>query len=859
MRRVRLSVLLVAIVCALASGVFAQTPAARFGALHVTVRDGTTLPVAGARVLVTSAAGVAIERFTGDRGIAEFEGLTPGRYHVAIELAGFEPAAIANVGVRAGARTSRDAELTVAGVREELEVLPGDTDAQLNDAFTTVLDAEQIGGLPEDPEELALIIAQLVGPDAEIRIDGFANSELPPGTQIQSIRIRYDGGSAGNANGGPRVEIRTRPGGDRWRTDASFRVRDEALTARNAFSPERPQGQARNYTWSVNGPVRMEKTGLSFTLERNSSIGQEAIRAATEDGIFSALIPLPNERSVISTSLEHALTASQRIRVDFRNARGEASNLGLGELDLPERSFSREDGDGHLRVGHNATLRGAMVHDARLQLRWRSNHATPASVGTATHVLGAFASGGAQVQGGRRVRELELEDELMFPIRGRHHVTTGVNVIGAHFAGDEWRNAGGSYTFASLDDFRLKRPMTFTQRVGDPAFAYSIYRFGAFVQGDFRVHRTLMLHAGLRHESQTHLGDWANFAPRVGFNWMLVPRRRTSLRASYNVTFQPLQGSVYEQTRLVNGEQQHDLVIEQPSYPNPFVGATSADDRPPAIVRRDPAMIMPSTGRTSVALEQPLGKALRLRATYLRNAGRHQFRSIDANAARNGSRPDGALWTVTELQSSARARSQSLELNASLSKPRPRIHLNATYTLGEQLNETDGALTLPPDSFDLDQEWGPARQDIRHRFNASFNTDLWLGFRLNAHGRMQSAAPYTITTGIDTNGDGVNTERPPGVGRNSVRGAGSKVLDLTLTWQLDIGQRAMPPGRARPPNAPAQRPSPLVHLELFVQSNNVFNAVNFQAFNGVQSSRFFGQPTSASAPRRFSLGARMSL
>lgn len=224
----------------------------------------------------------------------------------------------------------------------------------------------------------------------------------------------------------------------------------------------------------------------------------------------------------------------------------------------------------------------------------------------------------------------------------------------------------------------------------------------------------------------------------------------------------------------------------------------------------------------------------------------------------NGGRPDFAVWTVTELRSSARSRSQSLELNASLRRPRPRLYLNATYRLGEQQNETDAALTLPPDSFDLRQEWGPARQDVRHRLDVAFNTDLWLGFRLHANGRAQSAAPYTITTGVDTNGDGVNNERPPGVGRNSARGAGSKVLNLTLTWQLDIGRRAIPPGRARPRHA-AQRPSALVHLELFVQSNNVFNAVNYQAFSGVLSSRFFGQPTSASAPRRFSLGARMSL
>ena len=464
----------------------AQSLEPRPGGLRVTVRDATPLPIAGASVTVTSATGPALDASTNDQGVAEFDALPPGRYRVAIESPGFEPAAIANITVRSGTRPSRDVQLAVAGILEEVNVLPAEMDRQLTDAFTTTLTEGDIDALPDDPEELALFLARFAGPDADIRIDGFSNSELPAGAQIQSVRIRYDGGSAGSSTGGPRVEIRTHPGGDRWRSSAGFGLRDEALSARNALSPERPQGQTRNYSWSVNGPVLKNKTGLSFTIDRSSSIGQEAIRAATPGGLFDALIPLPRQRLSVSGSVDHAATQSQRLRFDFRHAEEHASNLGLGELDLPERSFARENADGHFRFGHNAAFRGA-VHDVRLQLRWRSNDAIPASAHTATRVLGAFSSGGAQTQGGRRVRELEFEDELMFVVRKRHQVTTGVNVIGMHLQGDEWRNAGGTFTFASLDDFMLGRPTTFTQRVGDPTFAYSLYRFGAFVQEDFRI------------------------------------------------------------------------------------------------------------------------------------------------------------------------------------------------------------------------------------------------------------------------------------------------------------------------------------------------------------------------------------
>ena len=121
-------------------------------------------------------------------------------------------------------------------------------------------------------------------------------------------------------------------------------------------------------------------------------------------------------------------------------------------------------------------------------------------------------------------------------------------------------------------------------------------------------------------------------------------------------------------------------------------------------------------------------------------------------------------------------------------RPR-RFTANIGYTLGEALNETDGALTLPPDSFDLLQEWGPSRQDVRHRLSASMNTDLRAGFRMNMFLRAQSASPYNITTGLDENGDGQTNERPFGYTRNSGRGQATAYLDMGLVWQHSLGRR----------------------------------------------------------------------
>jgi hypothetical protein len=193
-------------------------------------------------------------------------------------------------------------------------------------------------------------------------------------------------------------------------------------------------------------------------------------------------------------------------------------------------------------------------------------------------------------------------------------------------------------------------------------------------------------------------------------------------------------------------------------------------------------------------------------------------------------------------------------------RPR-RFSANVGYTLGEAWNETDGALSLPPNSFDLSQEWGPSRQDVRHRLFASMNTDVKAGFRMNMSVRAQSASRYNITTGLDENRDGQTNERPAGVGRNAGRGEPTANVDMGLVWERSIGQRPRlnaqrgggAPGGGGGVNRPAEG---IFRFEIFARASNVLNLVNAQNFSGVMTSPFFGRATSAAAPRRLVLGMR---
>jgi hypothetical protein len=572
----------------------------------------------------------------------------------------------------------------------------------------------------------------------------------------------------------------------------------------------------------------------------------------------------PSTRTGVSVEIEHALTNAQELRADINVRRGNSLNQGVSEFDLPERAFSRVQSNGEVRLSHRTTIRRQYVNNLRLQYQWSSSESQSQSDARTIRVLDAFTAGGAQVSGGRRSRDFQIENELEFTVKKSHQMEFGAMISGNSYSVDEVRNTNGTFTFASLEMYQLGLPTTYTQRTINPNGGYSLYQFGWYLQDSYRVNRSVMISGAIRHDMQTRLSDWVNFSPRASISWTL-PGRKTTLRSSIGVWPQFFEGGLYEQTLWANGQQQRDIVISNPGFPDPFQGGIPLAAQPPSIVRAHPDIVMPYTRRVSGGFDRTLTSWARLRATYSHQIGRNLFRSRDLNAPIDGIRPDPALRNITQLESTARSQSDSLEVNVMLNYRPRRFSANVGYTLGEWLNETEGALSLPPNSFDLSGEWGPSRQDVRHRFFASMNTDVNAGFRVNLNMRAQSASPYNITTGLDENRDGQTNERPAGVGRNAGRGQATANVDMGLVWERSVGQRARAQlntqrgggggagGRSGGGN---NRAEGIVRFEIFVRATNVLNLVNAQNFSGVATSPFFGLATSAASPRRLVLGMR---
>ncbi|HLG17519.1 MAG TPA: TonB-dependent receptor [Blastocatellia bacterium] len=865
-----LSLLLCAHLAATGGAIGQTRKPAGESSLRVTVLDPTRAVIVAARVSIKPAGGPQKPLETNGQGDVYFASVSSGLCKIRVEARGFEPREVDDFVLKPGVNTI-EVLLEVEKVRDEVQVTEDARDRKLDrnsPAFTTILTEQQIAELPDDPEEFAEVLRQMAGPGAVFRVNGFSGGRFPPKSQIREIRFRLNAYAAENHESGfVTVDIYTKPGGDLWHGSVNFGFRDRALNARNFFAPIHGPEQYRRGGFTLDGPIWPGHTSLFLYGDSSLAYDSKTIVAALPDGRFSGVVTRPLRKLDLSARVEHTLTKTHTLRAEYqRNAFGQ-DNLGVGNFDLPERAYSVDSAEHVFRLSDTGLLTRRFVNEFRLQARWREVESHSATQAPAILVLNAFNRGGAQVQGSRRVREIEIADNLDYAIEG-HSMRTGFALQLGSYSSDELANANGTFTFSSLASFAAGRPTTFSRRVGDPHVDFGQRQFGWYFQDDFRVAKGLSLSLGLRYEMQTNLSDRNNFAPRLGLAWSPFRDGKTTIRAGAGIFYDWFSAETYEQTLRVDGLRQHDMVVLAPGFPDPFASGI-ARVLPPSRIQRDPRLRTPYIESASLGVEREISLRFHLRAVYFYQRGVHELRGHNVNApARGLGRPNPALGNVNQIESTANSTLHLLNVNVSdFSK---RVNWLVNYTLSRSINESDGPLRLPADNNNLRGERGPAAGDARHRLFAMVNVGLFKGVRLGTLFHFNSATPYNITTGRDDNLDSVSNDRPPGIGRNSARGDSDFDLSTRLSWGFGFGQQTRRSTEVNKRVTRVGSDSDAVggrgaeaidkrwRFQLYLQVHNILNHPNLINFSGVQTSPFFGRPTAAMPGRWIETGIRFS-
>lgn len=844
------------------------------GQLVLTVRDTLEgrLPGATARIEPQRADGTSAEPallVTDAAGEASVD-LLPGDYRVVVELPGFDPVTL-DVTIAPGQTSRPLATLALGGFTEQVAVTSNDSDAPTatTDGQTEVLTAEEIDQLPDDPEELALVLQSLAGVDAEIRVNGFEGGGLPPKAQIQAVRIRRDPFSPDSMGGGrPRIEVVTRPGMANWTTEVNVGFRDQAIDARQAFAPTRGTGQTRRLGWNFSGPLAKNRTSVSGRIALQDAFEAETIVAQGTQAGISDLINRERGRIDGEIRLEHALNPAHTLRGEYQHFDSTGENLGVGEFNLVERAYGETSTRDIARASMMSTLGKRWFSELRLEFVDNRSSVESISDDLVINVQNAFVGGGAQRRGGRREREVEIAHNIDLLGNRRHALRAGFEGEFGWARTDRMDNYNGTFTFASLADFEAARPRQFTQRSGNPLVTYTRQEISWFVSDEITLSERLRLGLGLRHDIQPLVDEFWNLAPRISLAFTPRVKGPTTVTAGVGVFNDWYSPGIYEQTLQLDGTRQRDLIVRDPSFPDPFGAGADVELPAPSIIRESDEIAMQTSQRASIGVEHRFTRELRLQVSVFGQRTGDRLRSYNPNALVGGIRPDPAYNRITEILSTGRERSAGMDSSLRVSSNGGRTSGMLRYRYAQAWNDSDGALSLPANSRDLDAEWGPASWDVRHRLSAFLRTELPYGVRANVSADVQSGAPYTIRTGFDDNGDTIFNDRPVGVGRNTERGTWQRTVNLRLAWRPgfagapaggDGGARSQGGGQGgQGGGSRGPRPrAPRRGIELYAQVWNLLNETNFTRFAGVQTSPFYGQATAAAPARRFDFGTRI--
>jgi hypothetical protein len=829
----------------------------------VTVSDpsGAVIPAATVTVVALEAASKAAAvppAKTRDNGTVTFEGLLPGRYSITAEFAGFDPGMLRDVRVSRG-DNKHMVVLPLKNMTESVTV-GGENQAadRASRAFGLNVTQDQVQALSDDPTEMQRQLSDIAGPDAIFRVDSFEGQQLPPKSQIKSIHVTRDQFAAETEQPGSTfVDVITQPGIGPIRGGANFSFRDGSMSARSRFTPTKGAEQTRGYGVNIGGALIKEKSNFSLSVNGQSQYSTPNLNVALPTGKQFDVLKLrqPFENVNINGLFDYALTRDQTLRFGYSQNNNSRRNQGIGAYDLPERAFRSDNNRYTFRALEAGPIGRRVFINSRVTMSWMDFGSHSVTEAPTIIVQDAFNSGGAQQAGRVHGKNLTLASDVDY-IRGIHSWRGGVQLYADWYRANLNNNYLGTYIFSSLAAYEAGTPLLYTRSTGDPTLNFFHARLGTYFQDDIRIKKGLTLSPGVRYSYQTRVHDLAAFEPRVGITWAPTKSGTTTLRASAGIFHGWLDPGIWWQTVRFDSTHQRDVVITNPSYPDPGSGGVV----PPANTYRLGDYKLNKNLRYSVGIDQRFSPRAGVNVLYNYYHQDQLPRGTNLNPLVNGIRPDPAFANIIATVTDAEIIRHELYINFNLSLVAPspaanradfnwrRLALNGGYSFIRARRNAIGPFDVPA-SGTLDTEWGNGPADNPYRVNVALSStqlkNLSVSLSLNA----SDGFPYMLTTGFDDNHDGLLNDRPAGVGIWTLRTTPVWTVSGRLTYNVPLQATS-----AQATGGAGQR----YKLGIYASVNNLTNHANLTGFSGVMTSPFFMSPTTVQNPRKMDMGMNIS-
>jgi hypothetical protein len=805
----------------------AQTPT---GALNGVVTDPSGGVIAKAAVRLINATGKSLDTITNRDGLYEFKGLAPGAYALKAIAKGFALFSQEQIQIIAGQTKQLNIGLLIQVEEEKVEVTDSSTKLDVDpssNAGTVIMKGKDLEALSDDPDELQSELQALAGPSAgpnggQIYIDGFTAGQLPPKASIREIRINQNPFSSEyDKLGYGRIEVLTKPGTDQLHGQVFLTGNTAAFNSRNPFegSAQQPGYDSTQYSANIGGSLG-KKASFFTNIERRNLNELTVIDTPFVDPTtfqitqFTDAVPNPRTRTNFSQRFDYQVSATNTLTARYqywRNNEQDDFPLATAFFSLPTFGYNSLETEHTFQVSDTQTLSARTINETHFQFVRESNNQNPLNATPTIQIQGAFVGGGnsSGLYNDAQARyELQNITYMTFgkhsiKYGGRARVTKEQNASNSRFNGlysfGSRANPGATIPCSMLNPAATSQltgiqayqitvnclaqgvPIATIIANGGGASFYAVnssatgnavagetWADGAlFLQDDWHIRSNVTISSGLRYETQSNLGDHADFAPRLGLAWGIDANGKnkspkTVLRLGFGMFYDRFTSDLVLQQILQNGIVQQQALVHNPAFFNPTqtVQVTQAQSSG-TVYQLNPNLRTPYTMQTGVTVERQLTKAANLSVTYLNSRGDHQFFTNFINAQQV---PSGATSAPPptqidyQFQSEGVFKQNQLIVNSRVQMG-TKLSLFGYYTLNYANSDTSGASSIPSNPFDLQQDYGRASFDVRHRVFVGGSIGLPHDFRLSPFMIASSGAPFNITTGQDVYGDAVFNTR----------------------------------------------------------------------------------------------------
>ncbi len=815
---------------ALAAQGVAQAPATPLhtSTLRGRVADPTGAVIPGATVTITTSAGAVVRTVTSDpTGSYVVNGLEPGTYIVQAAYSGFAPFTSPPIELGAGqmkyVRISMAVESTQQSVTvtEEEETPTVSVEAGSN-ASAIVLKGKDLDALSDDPDELSNELTALAGPAAgpnggQIYIDGFTGGTLPPKSAIREIRINQNPFSAEyDRIGYGRIEILTKPGTDVLHGRGFLQGNDSSFNTQNPFSPP-PAYHSLQYNGTISGSIK-KKASFFISVEGrdnpdariysvdiptyDATTGQYSTPSSpTTGGLYS-----PSNRIEVSPRIDLQLGQKNTLTLRYQFERTSMSDVLGSSTSLPTQATGMTVAEQAVQGDDTEIINDHLVTETIFQYRFAPTTATSVSTAPTISLPGYFSGGGSPSQFSTdHSSHGEVHNTTTMTV-GSQTIKVGVWLRDNHDANSADSGFNGSFSFPSLTAYidtlngmangmtvaeiaaacpqaGTCTPNKLTYTTGRQAYLANVFDGALFFQDDWKANPFLTLSGGLRWESQNHIADHSDFAPRFAFAYALDGHKnkaqaKTVLRGGYGFFYDRFQyGSLLGLEQNNGGPtSQVQTVITNPTcfsatslsaalaQAGSNCSAGSSTNR--QIEQLDPHYHSPYNEQLGVSLERQLTKSSTLTLTYIHSNGVHQMATRDSNAYEPGTyvygsstltgiRPNPALGIVDEIFPEAIFKQNQLIVNLN-ARFTPNFSVMGFYALNSANSDSGTA----SNSYNLLQDYGRASFVRRNMVFLMGNYSGKWGITYNPFLVAQSGHPFNITTDEDLTGDNFFNDRP---------------------------------------------------------------------------------------------------